>query len=452
MLKKKVENIFPHVRVRGEISGYRGPHTSGHSYFSLKDDKAKIEVVIWRNMMKKLQDLPENGMETIVFGKISTYPYSSKYQLIIESIKPAGVGKLMLLLEERRQKLQAQGLFDHTRKKKLPKIPEIIGVVSSPSGAVIHDIVHRISHRFSSHILLWPARVQGETSSSEIAKAVSGFNNLSKKGKIPRPDIIIIARGGGSLEDLWSFNEEILIRAVYESNLPVISAVGHETDWTLIDHVADKRAATPTAAAELAVPLKTELENIISSLTTRMKYALSRILYFLSQKLEITKRNIPQKNQLLSLAYRRYDEATLRVSQTFIKKIRYSKNDFYEFSKQFFIDSLISRCLQDKNYNLLVAAQSLPPLILIHLKQNYHHFSQALIRQPLLTIISNKKKRFEDVKHLLKILSFQTIMQRGFALILSSNKKPIKKASDIIRGEPFIIKFLDGEIQVISKS
>ncbi|MCA1259540.1 exodeoxyribonuclease VII large subunit, partial [Nitratireductor aquimarinus] len=275
-LKRTVEDRFGHVRVRGEVSGYRGPHSSGHAYFALKDDRSRLEAVIWRGVFSKLKFLPQEGLEIIVTGKLTTYPGSSKYQIVIESVEPAGAGALMALLEERKKKLAAEGLFEDSRKKPIPFMPRVIGVVTSPTGAVIRDIIHRISDRFPVHVIVWPVRVQGETTGDEVSNAVAGFNALPEGGPLPRPDLVIVARGGGSLEDLWGFNDESVVRAVAASDIPVISAVGHETDWTLIDLVADRRAPTPTGAAEMAVPVKADLEASVARLSARLKGAVSR--------------------------------------------------------------------------------------------------------------------------------------------------------------------------------
>src|SRR5438309_72278 len=275
-LKKTVEDAYGFVRVRGEISGYRGPHSSGHAYFALKDEGAKIDAVIWRTAFGRIRFKPEEGLEVIATGKLTTYPGRSSYQIVIESLEPAGVGALMALLEERKKKLAAEGLFDEARKQLIPYLPEVIGVITSPTGAVIRDILHRLSDRFPRHVLVWPVRVQGDGSAEEIAAAIRGFNALDAGGRMPRPDLIIVARGGGSLEDLWSFNEEIVVRAAADSMVPLISAVGHETDVTLIDFVADKRAPTPTAAAEMAVPVKSELIARIENCARRALACWSR--------------------------------------------------------------------------------------------------------------------------------------------------------------------------------
>src|SRR3979411_1796354 len=248
-LKRTVEDAYGHVRVRGEISGFRGPHSSGHCYFALKDESAKIEAVIWKGVHSRMRFKPQEGLEVIATGKLTTYPGSSKYQIVIEAIEPAGIGALMALMEERKKKLAAEGLFDEARKQLLPWLPEVIGVVTSPTGAVIRDILHRLEDRFPRRVLVWPVKVQGEGSAEQIAAAIRGFNALPEGGRVPRPDLLIVARGGGSLEDLWSFNEEIVVRAAAESMIPRISAVGHETDIPLIDFAADKRAPTPKAAA-----------------------------------------------------------------------------------------------------------------------------------------------------------------------------------------------------------
>src|ERR1700755_3188339 len=268
-LKRTVEDAYGHVRVRGEISGFRGPHSSGHCYFALKDESAKIEAVIWKFAHARMRFKPQEGLEVIATGKLTTYPGSSKYQIVIEALEPAGVGALMALMEERKRKLAAEGLFDERRKKELPWLPETIGIVTSPTGAVIRDILHRLADRFPRRVLVWPVKVQGDGSAEQVAAAIRGFNALTEGGRIPRPDLLIVARGGGSLEDLWSFNEEIVVRAAAESMIPLISAVGHETDITLIDFASDRRAPPPTAAAEMAVPVRVDLLSQIDSLARR---------------------------------------------------------------------------------------------------------------------------------------------------------------------------------------
>src|SRR3954466_12811996 len=267
-LKRTIEDGFGYVRVRGELGNVKY-HTSGHVYLDLKDDKACLAGVVWRTASPRIKIKLEAGLEVVVTGRITTYPGQSKYQIVIETLEPAGVGALMALLEERKKKLAAEGLFDAARKQLLPFLPDVIGVITSPTGAVIRDILHRLSDRFPRHVLVWPVKVQGDGSAEEVAAAIHGFNAFEEGGRMPRPDLIIVARGGGSLEDLWSFNEEIVVRAAADSMIPLISAVGHETDITLIDFVSDRRAPTPTAAAEMAVPVRVDLLARVDGLARR---------------------------------------------------------------------------------------------------------------------------------------------------------------------------------------
>src|ERR1700754_2664620 len=309
-LKRTVEDAYGRVRVRGEISGFRGPHSSGHCYFALKDENAKIAALIWKFADARMRFKPQEGLEVIAPGKLTTYPTSSKYQIVIDSLEPAGIGALMALMEERKRKLAAEGLFDEARKQLLPWLPEVIGVVTSPTGAVIRDILHRLEDRFPRRVLVWPVKVQGEGSAEQIAAAIRGFNALPEQGRIPRPDVLIVARGGGSLEDLWSFNEEIVVRAAAESMIPLISAVGHETDITLIDFVADKRAPTPTAAAEMAVPVKSDLVAEVESFARRTRACWQRGQESRRNELRAAARALPAAGDLLAIPRQRLDAAS----------------------------------------------------------------------------------------------------------------------------------------------
>src|SRR5690242_1446659 len=300
-LKRSLEETFGHVRVRGEISGFRGAHSSGHCYFALKDESAKIEAVIWKGVHGRMRFKPQEGLEVIATGKLTTYPGSSKYQIVIEALEPAGIGALMALMEERKKKLAAEGLFDEARKQLLPWLPDVIGVVTSPTGAVIRDILHRLQDRFPRRVLVWPVKVQGDGSAEQVAAAIRGFNALPETGRIPRPDLLIVARGGGSLEDLWSFNEEIVVRAAADSMIPLISAVGHETDITLIDFAADKRAPTPTAAAEMAVPVRSELFVEVESLARRTMVCWQRGQESRRNELRAAARALPGLSVLLAI-------------------------------------------------------------------------------------------------------------------------------------------------------
>src|ERR1700676_5147702 len=304
-LRKTVEDAFGYVRVRGEISGYRGPHSSGHCYFALKDEGAKIEAVVWKGVYGRIRIKPEEGLEVIVCGRLTTYPGQSKYQIVVETLEPAGLGALMALIEERKKKLAAEGLFDAARKQLLPFLPQVIGVVTSPTGAVIRDILHRLADRFPRHVVVWGVRVQGEGSAEQVAAAIRGFNALPPGGPIARPDLLIVARGGGSLEDLWSFNEEIVVRAAAESMIPLISAVGHETDITLIDFAADKRAPTPTAAAEMAVPVRAELFVEVATLARRTMLCWQRGQEGRRNELRAAARALPVAGELLAIPRQR---------------------------------------------------------------------------------------------------------------------------------------------------
>src|SRR5947199_4529231 len=306
-LKKTVEDAFGYVRVRGEISGFRGPHSSGHCYFSLKDEGAKVEAVIWRSALARMRIKPEEGLEVRVTGWLTTYPNKSTYQIVIETLEPAGVGALMALVEERKKKLAAEGLFDEARKQLIPFLPGVIGVITSPTGAVIRDILHRLADRFPRYVLVWPVRVQGDGSAEEVAAAIVGFNTLPEGGRIARPDVLIVARGGGSLEDLWSFNEEIVVRAAAESMIPLISAVGHETDITLIDFASDKRCPTPTAAAECAVPVRSELLTRIDSLARRQLSGWARGMDARRTELRAAARVLPAADELLAVPRQKLD-------------------------------------------------------------------------------------------------------------------------------------------------
>src|SRR5450755_3346644 len=312
-LRKTVEDAYGYVRVRGEVSGFKGPSPSGHVYFRLKDDKAVLEVAIWKGVWGRMRVKPEEGLDVIVSGKLTTFAGSSKYQIVIDTLEPAGIGALMKLLEERKKKLAAEGLFDEARKQLIPFLPNVIGVVTSPTGAVIRDILHRLAERFPRRVLVWPVRVQGEASAAEVANAIKGFNALPVGGPLPRPDLIIVARGGGSLEDLWSFNEEIVVRAAADSMIPLISAVGHETDITLIDFASDRRAPTPTAAAEMAVPVRADLIAELMSKARRALACWQRAQDHRRTELRAAARALPNAEELLSIPRQRLDTLAKRL-------------------------------------------------------------------------------------------------------------------------------------------
>ena len=300
-LKRTVEGAFQRVRVRGEISGFKRA-ASGHLYLALKDEKAVIDGVVWRGVARGLGLEPEDGLEVVCEGRLTTYPARSKYQLVIESMTVAGAGALLALLEERRKALAAEGLFDDDRKQAIPFLPDVIGVVTSPTGAVIRDILHRLADRFPRTVLLWPVVVQGDKAAAQIAAAIQGFNGLAADGAVARPDLLIVARGGGSIEDLWAFNEEVVVRAAAMSAIPLISAVGHETDTTLIDFAADRRAPTPTAAAEMAVPVRAELSLGLLDTAGQLARGMARMIETRRRAVEGLARGLPRPQALLGEA------------------------------------------------------------------------------------------------------------------------------------------------------
>lgn len=312
-VKRVIEGEFGLVRVRGEVGRVSRP-SSGHIYFALKDDRATLDAVTWKGQAARLTQRPEEGIEVIATGRMTTFPGQSKYQLIVEEMVPAGAGALMAMLEKRRAALAAEGLFDPARKKPLPYLPRVIGVVTSPSGAVIRDILHRLRDRFPTHVLIWPVAVQGKACAPEVAAAIRGFNAIPPGGPIPRPDLLIVARGGGSLEDLWGFNEEVVVRAAADSRIPLISAVGHETDTTLIDYASDLRAPTPTAAAEIAVPVRLDLMAALDGLSARMGQGVARGQMLRGQRLRDLSRALPRPESLTQTARQRLDAAEGRLS------------------------------------------------------------------------------------------------------------------------------------------
>ncbi len=419
-LKRTLEDRFGHVRVRGEISGFRGPHSSGHCYFSIKDEGARLDAVVWRGQFGKLRSKLQEGLEVIATGKITSYPGKSSYQIIVENIEPAGVGALMALLEERKKMLAAEGLFDASRKQELPYLPRVIGVITSPTGAVIRDILHRLSDRFPRHVLVWPVRVQGETSAAEVAAAIRGFNAMAN-----RPDLLIVARGGGSLEDLWSFNEEIVVRAAAESEIPLISAVGHETDTTLIDFVSDRRAPTPTAAAEMAVPVRSELLAAIASLAARHQRGSIRLMDERRNRLRAAARALPKPDEILALARQRHDTAAGRLAQAL------------RANTQIHRARLVS----------LGGRLSLRPV-----RQKMAHDRETLERQSrsatraIATMFDRHRRTLTAQSKLLASLSYKSVLQRGFALVRDDAGVPVHAAAAVKPGQRIAIEFTDGRV------
>ncbi len=424
-LKRTVEDAYGFVRVRGEVSGFKGPHSSGHVYFALKDENARLEAVIWRGVYGRMRVKPEEGLEVLVTGKLTTYPGSSKYQIVIDTLEPAGIGALMKLLEERKKKLAAEGLFDEARKQLLPFLPRVIGVVTSPTGAVIRDILHRLEDRFPRHVLVWPVRVQGETSAAEVAAAIDGFNALPERGTLPRPDLIIVARGGGSLEDLWSFNEEIVVRAAAASMIPLISAVGHETDVTLIDFASDKRAPTPTAAAELAVPVRADLMAEIAALASRQIKSWRRNMDVRRTELRSAARALPALDELLSGPRQRLDSCADRLPRALRANTQIHHNQFTR-----------------------VAARLTPRLLKLRLTRS-SEIVIAVAKRGKLARANYLQRRWDRVRNaeqLLKAFSYQGVLNRGFALVRDGEGRPLRSAATVAAGMRLDIEFADGRV------
>lgn len=481
-LKRTVEDAYGHVRVRGEISGFRGPHSSGHCYFALKDESAKIEAVIWKGVHSRMRFKPQEGLEVIATGKLTTYPGSSKYQIVIEAIEPAGVGALMALMEERKRKLAAEGLFDAARKQLLPWLPEVIGVVTSPTGAVIRDILHRLEDRFPRRVLVWPVRVQGEGSAEQIAAAIRGFNALPEGGKIPRPDLLIVARGGGSLEDLWSFNEEIVVRAAAESMIPLISAVGHETDITLIDFAADKRAPTPTAAAEMAVPVRAELFVEVSALARRTMLCWQRAQEARRSELRAAVRALPAASELLAIPRQRLDGATAALPRGLKANTHAHFRRFAQSSARLTVRVLHGQVAQAK-HRLTVSGERMAHSARSLLRSRRDRFSGIEIRlkasklanaqaqrnaiardreraqrlaerarRALTIMVQRLEARVAHSNQLLAALSYRSVLARGFALVRDEQGHAVRAAASVGPGDHLSIEFADGRVAATADS
>jgi exodeoxyribonuclease VII large subunit len=475
-LKRTIEDAYGHVRLRGEVFGYRGPHSSGHCYFSLKDDKAKIDAVIWKGIFGALRFKPEEGLEVVVTGKVTTYPGSSKYQIVIESFEPAGAGALMALLEERKKKLAAEGLFDAARKKALPFLPKVVGIVTSPTGAVIRDMLAGFAERFPTHVVLWPVRVQGETSAREVAEAIRGFNAIQPGARVPRPDVLIVARGGGSLEDLWSFNEEIVVRAAAASRIPLIAAVGHETDWTLIDLVADARAPTPTKAAEWAVPKHSELLQRTSEHGGRLALVIRRLLEAERRHLTTLARALPRPSDLVALPRQRFDTAAGRLPRALaantqahatrlarlsgrltprlVQQHIVRAKDRLEALGRFTMRALL-RATEARRARLDKSGVRLKPQTL---KLELRRASQRMIelKGRLATAMTSRllqsRRALDAEAKLLLSLSHKSVLARGFALVRDEAGRMVRAAAAIGDGERLELELADGRRKVRAES
>lgn len=422
-IKRVVEDSFGRVRIRGELSGYRGPHSSGHCYFTVKDEKAAISAVMWRGSFSKLQFKPEDGLEVVAVGRVTTYPGRSNYQIVVEYMEPAGVGALMALLEKRKKELAAEGLFDPERKKALPFMPQTIGVVTSPTGAVIRDILHRLRERFPCHVMVWPVAVQGEAAAEQIAAAIRGFNAADG---IRKPDVLIVARGGGSIEDLWAFNEEVVARAVAESDIPLISAVGHETDTTLIDYVSDKRAPTPTAAAEIAVPVREEWRLTIMEHEQRMTRAIQRTVQQRADTLAACARMLPRLPQLTEQAAQRLDEWSERLHNALPKLLEFKRHKLEAFRLN---THTLTASVKRHSQEVTVLRERLDNAYLRHIK--------------------DQERRVNEQGRMLDSLNYKKVLERGFALVRDgATNLPVTAADAVGSGQSLTIEFKDGIKQV----
>ena len=457
-LKRTVEDAYGFVRVRGEVTGYRGPHSSGHVYFALKDEGAKIDAVIWRTAFGRIRFKPEEGLEVIATGRLTTYPGRSSYQIVIESLEPAGVGALMALLEERKKKLAAEGLFDEARKQLIPFLPGVIGVITSPTGAVIRDILHRLADRFPRHVLLWPVRVQGDGSAEEVAAAIAGFNALPEGGRIPRPDVLIVARGGGSLEDLWSFNEEIVVRAAAASMIPLISAVGHETDVTLIDWASDKRCPTPTAAAECAVPVRSELLSQVDSLARRRMSSWVRGMEARRTELRAAARALPAADELLAVPRQKLDSLSERLPRALHANAQIHHKQYLRCASRLTPPLLRGRVRRSRD-RLANAGGRLDAAVRANLAAHRQRIVRdrervaGLFERGTLGMARSIERRFaalDRADRLLAAFSYQSVLARGFALVRDTSGSPLRSAAAITPGKQLDIEFGDGRATAVA--
>ncbi|HFB55290.1 MAG TPA: exodeoxyribonuclease VII large subunit [Hellea balneolensis] len=424
-LKRTVEEQYGRVRVRGEL-GRVVIAKSGHMYVDVKDDKAVIASIMWKGNVSRLSVRPEEGMEVVVEGKLTTYPGRSQYQLVIDRLEPAGVGALMALLEKRKKQFAAEGLFDEGRKKDLPYLPLTIGVVTSPTGAVIRDILHRITDRFGVRVLVWPVLVQGDKAAAQISAAITGFNHMQTSDNLPRPDLLIVARGGGSIEDLWCFNEENVVRAAAASDIPLISAIGHETDWTLLDYVADKRAPTPTGAAEMAVPVYAELLDTVEDYGLRLRRSLHRLVERKNMGLQASR--LPKLDTVLSVPRQRLDMSTARLLPALDNNRRTHARA---------LESIGAR-LRGEVLGKDIARR----------KENVDWLSRGL-RLNIDRLIVQKTDALGRRAGLLEAYSYQGVLARGYALVSNPSGAVVRSAQSLAAGENVKLTFSDGTRQAV---
>ncbi len=426
LLKRTVEDRFGFVRVRGELSGVKRA-ASGHLYVSLKDENARLDGVMWRGGAQRLGFLPEDGIEVIATGKLTTYPGRSNYQIVIERMEIAGEGALLALLAKTKARLEAEGLFASTAKRPLPYLPRVIGVVTSPNGAVIRDILHRLRDRFPIHVVVWPVLVQGPGAAAQIAAAVRGFSALVTSEAVPRPDLVIVARGGGSIEDLWCFNDEDVVRAIAGSTIPTISAVGHETDTTLADYAADMRAPTPTAAAEMAVPVRGELIAGLADLYARQQRAVVRLAALARERLDQRARRLPMPQALLDSQAQRLDDLGDRLRRALGHRTGLAAGLLATRSAGLRPAVLLARFTQGRDR---LTAQRLRPALLLQRISAMHGQLNALDR-------------------VRRSLDPEALLGRGYVLVLGSDGHLIRSRAAAAGAAALRLKFADGELPVV---
>ncbi|MCJ2053677.1 exodeoxyribonuclease VII large subunit [Methylobacterium sp. J-070] len=478
-LKRTLEDAFGHVRLRGEISGYRGQHGSGHAYFSLKDGQARIDAVVWKGVFGRLRQKPQEGLEVVATGRITTFAGKSSYQIVVESLEPAGLGAWMALLEERKKQLAAEGLFAPEHKRAIPYLPRVVGVVTSPTGAVIRDILHRLEDRFPRPVLVWPVRVQGDGAAEEVAAAIRGFNALPAGGPIPRPDVLIVARGGGSIEDLWAFNEECVVRAAFASAIPLISAVGHETDTTLIDHVSDRRAPTPTGAAEMAVPVRADLIAAVADFAARGIGAVGRRIERDRSDLRALARALPSADTVLAAKRQRLDLAEARLAPALA-----AGASRHRARLQLLLDRLARRSPDVALANARARLARIDHRPLQALRNDVQRRGEALVqlgrrlvvardasleraralqgrRTDRLIALSDRlaqagargverrRDRLEGLAGLLGSLSYRAVLERGYVLVRDAAGMPVRRAADAAAALRLSLQFADGTVAAV---
>ncbi|MDF1872918.1 exodeoxyribonuclease VII large subunit [Vannielia sp.] len=466
-VKRVVEGEFGFVRVKGEV-GRVVRARSGHLYFDLKDDRSVLACTTWKGQVSNLSVIPEEGMEVVAQGKLTTFPSQSKYQMNAVEVSVAGVGALMAMLEKRRVALAAEGLFDPSRKRPLPFLPEVIGVITSPQGAVIRDILHRLRDRFPRKVLVWPVAVQGKDCAPQVARAIRGFNAMKAGGKLPRPDLLIVARGGGSIEDLWGFNEEEVVRAAAESAIPLISAVGHETDTTLIDHAADRRAPTPTAAAEIAVPVRLELMATVDQSGARLKRGVNEAITRRRQRLQDLSRALPRPEALIAQAQQRLDHLTARLAPALRAGLLKRRSELATTAAGLRPQS-IHASLGRRREALDARAARLAPALMRRTNRERERLAQrtAMLRPQLITartrhqserltaltsrLATNQRsqaeartKRLQSLARLLGSLGYEETLKRGFAVVREGEAVITTAARAAKATSPLEIEFQDG--------